>query len=181
MSATIIPKTIIPKHSLATRIFHHGSIILLAILWASAEFDDEIGAILGGRGIDFHRALGVVFLFWVILRLVNVAIRPKRPTLPAPKWQTALAHLTHLGLYLSMLAMPICGILMSLFSGRAVSVFGWVQIPVWVTPSREWAKVFDELHTDIVFAVLLILVGLHVVAGLYHQFILKDKLLNTMR
>lgn len=172
---TATPKV---RHTLATKIFHHLSLVLMVVLWALIEFEDSIEGAIG-----LHKALGVVFLGWVVLRLVNFAIRPKLPALtPKPaKWQTALAHATHLGLYLCMLAMPIVGVLMSVYGGRAVNVFGLFSIPVFVSPSREMARFYNELHTDVIFPLLLVLIGLHVAGALYHQFIVKDGLMNRMR
>lgn len=159
------------KHTLATRILHHLSAVMIVALWVLIEFEYY----------DWHKALGVVFLFWVLLRLVNLIIRPKMPKLAAPAWQTGVAHLVHTGLYAVMLAMPISGILMSVYGGRPVSVFGLFDIPVFVTPSREMASFFNELHTDVIFPALIALVVAHVVGALYHQFIKKDNLLARMR
>lgn len=165
------------KHSPATRLFHHGSLILMVILWAMVEFWSEVDGMIG-----YHKALGVAFLFWVLARVVNLAIRKKvpYPTHP-PKWQTALAHLVHFGLYACMLAMPIVGVLMSVYGGRAVNVFGIFQIPVFVKPDREMASFFGNLHTDVVFPLLIALVVAHVAAAIYHQVILKDNLLSRMK
>lgn len=166
------------KHTLATRIYHHLSLVLLGVVWLLIEFRDSFE-----NAIGLHKALGVVFLLWVVLRLINLAIRPKMPapTPKPPKWQTALAHLVHLGLYLCMLAMPIVGVLMSVYGGRAVSIFGIINIPVFVTPSRQMASFYNNLHTDVIFPIFLVLIGLHVAAAFYHQFILKDGLMNKMR
>lgn len=159
------------KHTLATRILHHLSAVMIVALWVLIEFEYY----------DWHKALGAVFLFWVLLRLVNLIIRPKMPKLDVPAWQTGVAHLVHTGLYAVMLAMPISGILMSVYGGRPVSVFGLFDIPVFVTPSREMASFFNELHTDVIFPALIALVVAHVVGALYHQFIKKDNLLARMR
>lgn len=170
--ATVHPP--MAKHTFATRFFHHVTLILLVILWALAEVFDNIGA---------HKALGVVFLLWVVGRLVNAAMRPKmskHSAAKAPVWQTAAAHLVHCLLYVCMLAMPIVGVLMSVYGGRAVNVFGLFSIPVFVTPDREMSGFYHNLHTDVIFPLLLILIALHVVAVLYHQLVLKDGLLRKM-
>lgn len=167
-----------PKHTLATRLFHHTSMILLAVIWVLVEFRDSLESAIG-----IHKALGVVFLLWVITRLLNAVIRPKMPPLtpPQPKWQIGLSHLVHFGLYACMLALPIVGVLMSVYGGRAVNVFGLFEIPVFVTPSREMASFYNNLHTDVLFPILLVLIGMHAGAALYHQFIIKDGLMNRMK
>lgn len=163
------------KHTLLTRLFHHGTAILIALLWALVEVFDKVGA---------HKALGALFLFWVIARLINALLRPKlaHPTaVYAPTWQSITATLVHWGLYGCMLAMPILGILMSVYAGRAVDIFGLVQIPVFVTPSREMAGFFANLHKDVVFPLMMILIVAHIIGAIYHQFVLKDNLLARMK
>lgn len=164
------------KHSIATRIFHHGSLLLMIVLWVLVEYRDDIDGAIG-----LHKALGVVFLLWVVARLINRVVAKKVPYVaPQPKWQTALAHLVHFGLYGCMIAMPVVGVLMSIYGGRAVNVFGVFQIPA-LKPDREMAGFFANLHTDVIFPLLIALIVAHVVGALYHQFILKDGLLKRMR
>lgn len=165
-----------PKHSLATRIFHHGSVLLIIAVWALIALSNESNNL-----IAYHKALGAVFLLWTLLRLVNILFRPKLPSVVQPIWQTVAAHLVYFGLYVAMLAMPVLGILMSVYGGRSVNIFGLFEIPVFVTPNREMASFYNYLHTEVVFPILLVLIALHIAAALYHQFIVKDNILSRMR
>lgn len=168
---TTNPQTL-AKHSLATKIFHHIGILLIVGCWALVEF---------GENIPLHKALGASFLLWTLARLVNMGIRKRLPKLPQPKWQVAIAHLTHTGLYLCMLAMPITGILMSMYGGRGLDMFGLFTIAPFVSPDRAMSKFFGELHGDLIFPALCLLVLAHIGGALYHQFILKDNLLARMK
>lgn len=171
---------VMQKYTLATRLLHHGSVLFIVALWALASFESLPVA----QPILIHKSLGVVFLIWVLARLVNLAVRPKlgeRALAPAPKWQTALAHLTHSLLYLCMLLMPITGILMSFFSGRAVAVFGLFELSSPFAPDRAFAKTLNTLHTDVVFPLLVAMIGLHIAAVIYHQWVLKDNVLYRMK
>ncbi len=165
------------KHTLATKIFHHLGLLMMVALWVLVEFRDAIG----DNAMAWHKALGAVFLLWTVARLANALVRKRLPEPKQPKWQTGLAHFTHFALYVCMLAMPITGILMSVYGGRPVSVFGLFEIPVFVTASREASRFYNELHGDLVFPILMGLIVAHVGAALYHQFILKDNLLSRMR
>lgn len=167
------------KYTPLTRLFHHGSIVLLVGIWALAQFKDSLSNAMG-----YHKALGVVFLLWVLARSLNKLFGQKHLSTPShltPFWQIALAKLVHIGLYVCMLAMPIVGVLMSVYGGRAVQVFGFIQIPVFVTPNRELSKWFNELHTEVIFPMLVVLIGLHVAGAIYHQFVLKDNLLSRIK
>ena len=154
------------KHTLLTRLLHHGSAVLIVLLWVLVEFREELGMV-GIKAMSLHKSFGVMFLLWVIARIINALLRPKIAIVPAPKWQTALAHLTHAGLYVCMLAMPICGILLLQYDGYPVSFFGF-ELPMFVAPDSRLVHTFEELHTDIVFSVLIALVVAHIAAAIYH-------------
>lgn len=72
--------------------------------------------------------------------------------------QNALARLTHLGLYALMLLLPLSG---------SLAWFGGVQLAA-------------QAH-NVLKVLMLALVVLHVVGALYHQFVLRDGVLNRMR
>lgn len=161
------------KYTLATRIFHWIGALLIVAAWVAIEQGDEF--------ISLHKSIGASFLIWTLLRIINRFISKAPAPVPAPKWQTATAHLTHLGLYLAMLAMPITGMLMSMYGGRGVSVFGLFSLPSVVGIDRDMAKLMNGLHTGALFYVLVFLVVAHIGAAIYHQFILKDDLLSRMK
>ncbi len=161
------------KYSLATRIFHWlGALFLLIPVILINMGDDYIG---------LHKAVGVSFLIWTVLRILNRFISKAPAPVPMPKWQTAVSHLTHLALYLAMLAMPISGLLMSMYGGRSTSVFGLFEIAPMVSPDRGMARFFNEVHEDVIFVGLIALIVAHVGAALYHQFVMKDNIISRMK
>lgn len=158
------------RYNIAARIFHWVGALLIIAAVVSINADADM----------LHKSIGASFLIWTVLRLINFFIAKKPAPVPAPKWQTALAHLTHLSLYALMFAMPITGMLMSMYAGGSVSVFGLFSIAGWVTPDRAMSSFMNTLHTEIVFPAMLLMVVLHVAAALYHQFIVKDGLIERM-
>lgn len=160
------------KYTLATRIFHWVGALLILGAWIAVSQADNVG---------LHKSIGASFLIWTILRIINRFIAKAPPHPPMPVWQTAIAHLTHLGLYVAMLAMPITGILMSMYGGRGVSVFGIFDIPALVGIDREMAKLMNGVHTGAIFYVLVFLIIAHVGGALYHQFVMKDNLIGRMK
>lgn len=161
------------KYTLATRIFHWIGALLIILAVISINMGDDY--------ISLHKSLGASFLIWTVLRVINRFVSKAPPHPPMPVWQTAVAHLTHLGLYVAMLAMPITGALMSMYGGRGVSVFGLFSLPSIVGIDREMAKFMNGLHTGAVFYVLIFLVVAHVGGALYHQFVMKDNLIARMK
>lgn len=166
------------KWSLSSRIFHWGGVVLLITTWLMI-FLREYGE--GSTFIDLHKAFGVSMLLWMLARLCNRFITKAPPSVPMPKWQTGISHLTHFALYALLIAMPIAGLLMTMYGGHGVSVFGLFDIPPLVETNRSTARFFNDIHVDIIWNLILLFTAMHVIGALYHQFVQKDNLLSRMK
>ena len=105
-----------------------------------------------------HVAGGALVMVFALWRLTLRARRGVPPAIEANKVQGVLARLTHVGLYVLLILMPVSG---------AVAWFGGVEAAA-------------QGH-NVMKIVLLALVALHVVGALYHQFVLRDGTLARMR
>ena len=166
------------KWSLSSRLFHWISVLLLLITWVMIALNKNLE---GNQYIALHKAFGVSLLFWMIARVINRLVSRAPAPLVMPKWQALIAHLTHFVLYALLIAMPIIGILMSVYGGRAVSIFGLFNIPVFVTPDRGMARFYNNLHVDIIWPMIVVFTLLHIGGALYHQFVVKDNLISRMK
>lgn len=175
LNHNIIP---IQKWALSSRIFHWVSVVLLFVTWVMIVLDKDADTT---TYIMLHKAFGLSVLFWTLGRLINRLVTKAPPDVLMPKWQTAIAHLTHLVLYGLLLAMPFAGFMLSMYGNHPVSMFGLFDIPVFVTPDDDQAEFFENLHTNIIWTLLLVLSGLHIAGALYHQIVKKDKLINRMK
>ncbi|MCW5588446.1 MAG: cytochrome b [Legionellales bacterium] len=128
----------------------------------------------------FHKAFGLLILGLVVLRIVWTLSNPK-PRLPAklPMPLKIVAHLSHLLLYLAILAMPICGLLLSTYAGHPPSFFGLFTVTLPLAKDKALAELFGNLHSVFAFVIIGLLV-LHVSAALVHHFIFKDNTLKRM-
>jgi cytochrome b561 len=77
-----------------------------------------------------------------------------------------------------MLLMPVTGILGSLYSRDGLAFFG-LPLSGWVTPTRATAKLFFNIHSIAIW-VLVALVVLHVLGGLKHLLLDKDRVFQRM-
>lgn len=106
-----------------------------------------------------HLFGGVLILIFALWRL---ALRRVRGVPPAPEVEPELlrkaAHLGHLALYGLMILMPISGL---------AAWFGGIEAAA-------------EAH-EVLKALMLVLVAVHVLAALWHQFWLKDGLMLRMK
>ncbi|MDV2859899.1 cytochrome b [Psychrobacter sp. CAM01] len=166
------------KWSVTSRVFHWISAVLLLVTWLLILLYENLDSNLY---IDLHKAFGVSLLFWMIARVINRVFTKAPPALPMPTWQSWVSKLSHLALYATLIAMPLAGLLMSVYGGRPVDIFGLFQVPVFVTPDRSLARFYNDMHTDIIWPMIIAFTLLHIAAALYHQFVKKDNLLTRMK
>ena len=130
--------------------------------------------------ILLHKSVGTLLL---LLALFMILWRQmgQRPPFPSNMSKTEIffAKLIHFLLYFSMLLMPIIGILMSQFGGRAVSFFGQFELPTLVAKNKALAGVMYDSHVILSYIIIAI-VTLHALAALAHHFIKKDNVLKRM-
>ena len=122
------------------------------------------GRVTEGMEISFdplvlaHVGGGALVLLFALWRLSLRARRGVPEAIEASKLQSALAKLTHFGLYALMILMPVSG---------SVAWFGGVGA--------------DAQGHNVMKVILLALVALHGVGAFYHHFVLRDGTLARMR
>ena len=84
----------------------------------------------------------------------------------------------HLTLYALMVVMPILGWLMLSAAGKPIPFFG-LELPALIGTDKELSKQIKEVHEWIGTAGYY-LIGLHVLAALYHHHIQHDNTLTRM-
>ncbi|GAB4166612.1 MAG: cytochrome b [Rickettsiaceae bacterium] len=123
-----------------------------------------------------HKASGMIVLTLVIMRILW-RFSNKIVQLPAdlPYAMKLGARAGHFLLYVFMLAMPISGAMMSLFSGFDIAIFNFFTIPAF-EKNLGLAKFFHTLHGTVAWCFVVVIV-LHICAAFYHHFIRKDNVL----
>ena len=162
-------------------ILHWVMALLIFATWSIAiAVDDMPLSPARIAGLSWHKWLGVTVFFLVILRLLWRATHSVPPLkLQMPAWQEKVMQLTHLTLYLLMLAIPVVGWLISSAKGYTVNYFGLFELPDLVDKDKALGHQLKEIHEFLANG-LMALVGLHILAALKHQFIDKDGLLSRM-
>lgn len=127
-----------------------------------------------------HKSLGITILFLVILRLLWRLTNGVPIPLPNHKaWEKILAKIIHSLLYLSLLAMPLSGWIMSSAKGFSVSVFNWFTLPDLVKPDDHLAELAVEFHELVAYS-LIGMILLHIAGALKHHLIDRDDTLRRM-
>ena len=130
--------------------------------------------------ITLHKSFGLVILL-VTLLLIVARLFSRKPeyTPPLPFWQKTLARVVHLGIYISALAMVLSGLIGSMLIGYPWKVFFIAPLPTFFKANQELGSEIFSYHYTFA-SILVVLVTLHIVAVVYHHFIVKDKTLHRM-
>lgn len=127
----------------------------------------------------WHFMLGLLVFALVWLRITARLSGPTPNIQPAPdKVQQLSAKLLHLALYALMIGMPLTGWLVLSASGKVIPFFG-LELPALIDENKDLAKQIKEVH-EFVGTTGYYLLGLHVIAALYHHYIKRDDTLTRM-
>ena len=161
---------------------HWLTVLLIVALFASAwareavDHDTRLASAL----MTVHRTTGVVT--WIVgwARLVwrcRFAYLPPFPE-SMPQVQQWVAKANEYGLYLLLLIQPISGVGNVLFRGHSFKLLVW-EIPAVFDANPTLRGVFMEVH-EFGGKALLILIGLHASAALFHRLVLRDDVIERM-
>lgn len=128
-----------------------------------------------------HADVGYVVLALMLLRLVWRGINPV-PALPTtmPAWQRFVAHVTHVALYVLVIAVALLGWAHSgAHTPNYADWFGLFKVPQFTSPNKELADQFEDLH---IYAAYLLggLIAFHWLAAYYHKFLKHDLVMDRM-
>lgn len=124
-----------------------------------------------------HITLGVLLGLVVLVRIRwRVTQGKKLPGVGSDAMQM-LAKAVHIGLYACVLAAVVLGVANVWVRGD--TLFNLFKVPAYDPGNKALRSAFEEYH-EFAANLLLILAGLHAVAGLAHQYLLKDGVLARM-
>jgi cytochrome b561 len=135
-----------------------------------------------------HKSWGAVILALAVLRIGWRLGARARPDLPAamPRWQRRAARISHGGLYVLMLALPLSGWILASAAPEQDLLrienrfFGTVALPdPFVPGSAAVANIAGNFHAAAA-ALLAALLAVHVGAAIRHQFVDRDGVLARM-
>ena len=130
--------------------------------------------------ISLHFSFGIIILAVAIARLVWRATHAEPAPLDGlPPWQVQSARVIHWLLYILLLVLPILGWINASWRGMPIVLFGLGLPKLIGTRAPGWGWTGD-VHNLLAYYVMVTLIGLHILAGLYHYFIRRDGVLQRM-
>ncbi|MCB2107691.1 MAG: cytochrome b [Rhodobacteraceae bacterium] len=132
-----------------------------------------------------HQSLGLIILIAVTFRL-GWRLHNPSPNLPAglAAYQRWLARLNHVFLYALLFVLPLSGWASLSAYGEAPTYFLWIDGLPNLVPKRPvddpfGFSLYSGIHHFCIDAGA-VLLSLHVVAALWHEFVKKDSVLRRM-
>ncbi|GBQ08218.1 cytochrome b [Acetobacter cerevisiae] len=167
--------------SLPSRVLHWlMAAMILIMLFIGVFMASTVGPNYD-RLVALHRPLGIAILALALLRLAN-RLRSPPPPLPEelPPTMKIGAKASHLLLYALMIAMPLVGWGMMSAGGYPILLWGRSMLlpPILPHDPTLWAWL-RSVHTVLAF-LLFGLVLAHIGAAMFHGFIRRDGVLQSM-
>ena len=150
---------------------------IFAMIGSGLAADAASGQLVAVNILRFHAVTGVSVLILTVLRILWWVFADRRPadTAQTPRWQASAAHGVHYAFYVVIILLGGSGLAMIALSGAGSVLSGAEAGPL---PRFED---FAPRAPHGLFAWALIgLAALHILAALYHQFVVKDRLMGRI-
>lgn len=175
--ATIVPRA----YTFMARALHWitAALVLAMIPIGIAMANANFGA-WQNTLYDLHRSMGAVLLPLVLFRLLW-RLTYAAPPLPndIPAIQQAAAHMTHWLLYGLLIGQALVGWIATSAYRAPIRVFWLFDLPPVWREDRPFSLTMFSAHQAIGIAIVLLL-GAHIGAALFHHFIRRDGVLMRM-
>jgi cytochrome b561 len=159
--------------------FHWTVAVLVVIVGTLGLLHDSWPHATQAKWINVHALIGLAV--WLLL-MVRFAWRQlhRPPEMPSHvgEWFRRTSSLVHLLMYLLLFVIPMVGIITFIWHGRVFD-FGLFRIDPQVRSDRAIFHPTEDIHGYLAYA-LFGLIGVHVLAVLWHHFVRHDGVLLRM-
>ncbi|PRH82568.1 cytochrome b [Arenimonas caeni] len=172
-----------PRYAPSRRALHWGIgvMLVLAFVFIEGRENFDRGTAERAAMAQAHFWAGIAILALMLPRLLLAFSRPAPAVSPAlPAWQALPAKALHLLLYAMLVAQPVLGLMTAWTDGKDILLpFTQVALPALMAPDEALAHRIEDIH-KLVGSAFYWVVGLHVLAALYHHFVRRDDTLRRM-
>lgn len=162
------------RYSAPLRWIHWLTAALVAMAYLTSESAEDAG---GGQ---WHVFAGLALLLLFVPHLWARRTGGRARGHARSGWQLRSARLVHVALLLFVVVQPVLGVLTVWAEGEALAVpFTHWRIEPLVTLGEAWGESLEDLH-ELVGNVFYAVIAVHVLAALWHQFVVRDAVLRRM-
>lgn len=153
------------------------AIAILGLLVSGLTMADMTDDLAKQGIVRTHVVIGFLVVVLTLLRIGWWAFADRKPdeAAPQPRWQALAARAVHGLFYVVIIVMGASGIATILLSGAGLILFGGAPGPL-----PDFLQYPPRIAHGLGAWLLMALIALHVAAALYHQLVLRDRLLSRM-
>jgi len=170
------------KYSKIAILFHWAIAILIGANILLANLAEDLPRAARAAYMSPHKAIGISILILTIGRILwRLSHRPPSISAQISSLQATVGRVAHILFYILMIVMPLTGWLMIGAKGNAAPVdfFGLFTFDMAVGKNAGLADVAHEGH-EFLATPLIILIALHILGALKHQYIDRMPFLQRM-
>ena len=154
-------------------------LVLAAFIYGPGGSEQRVYAPARDFDRQVHETLGLSVLTLVAIRLAwrMVDARPDPPEVT--RWMGVIAGVVRGALYVLLFGVPLTAVTGAWLEGHPITLLAGIEIPPVLVLSHDTGATIASIHTWLGDAILWV-AGLHALAGLYHHFVLRDDVLESM-
>lgn len=163
-----------------TKFLHWGILVLVSIQFLTSFV---MSGLRRSSSPDFfmsvHMSFGVFIAPLALILLIMRLTQPVEKIRGGPAWQIVASQIMHYLLYILLLVVPMSGYAYASSKGAVVRVFGLFDLPTILPSGSSLVRTLGEIHPFLAWTIGTLVLG-HILAALYHHYVLKDKVLTRM-
>jgi cytochrome b561 len=171
------------RYSRRARLYHWWIFGFVALAYLLINLVDlfERGTPARRAVLQSHFLAGLVVLALVLPRLLHRLRNVPPPIVPPiAGWEAQLSRVTHVLLYAFLIVQPVLGLLSVWYGGRGISLpFTQLQLPSPLAENHDLHEQLEDVHGWI-GTIFYWVIGLHILAALWHHFVRHDTTLRRI-
>lgn len=177
----LAPQGAPPRYGRVAQLLHWATAVLVLAAFIYGPGGPESRVYAASRDFDrhLHETLGSSVFILVVVRVAWRLFDTRPEPAPVSRWMGVAAIAVQLALYALLFAVPLTAILGAWLEGHPLGYLGGLSLASPFGESHELGASLATIHGWLGDAILWV-AGLHALAALYHQFILKDGVLASM-
>ena len=161
------------------RLLHWLVVALIAAQFLIGWIMPDVGRDTQQVGlVAWHLSVGAALIAAVVARIAW-RLTHRAPASTLPPTLSAVSRATHFLLYVFLILVPLLGWANASSRGWHVKLLGAVGLPALAPTGSPIGHAMGDVHSALAW-VLLVLIGMHVGAALFHRFVLKDNVMQRM-
>ncbi|WP_371425708.1 cytochrome b [Tardiphaga sp.] len=173
-------KATISAYGTTAKVFHWAIVLLLMVQFPIGWLMPDIRqGERPGAAMGIHLSIGLSILLLIVLRFAWRLSHPVSAAVGLPRWQRVASECVHWLLYASVFVTTMTGWFFASFRGWPISLFASMPLPALTAPGSPIGRLVGGWHSAAGWA-LLIAIGVHVGAAMFHAIVRRDDVLRRM-